>query len=154
MASRSLGLTFDVKLLWNTHHRNLMKKAHQLLGIYYPLINRNSKLSINNKLLIYTALIRPVLTYGCPTWSTLAPYRKAQLQTFQNKILRIIANAPWFVRNTTIHRDLNIISIIDFMLSLKDNYFQSASTHSNRTIANSHNYLFDPRLRYKRPKHS
>jgi hypothetical protein len=30
------------------------------------------------------------------------------IQRFQNKVLRGIVNAPWYVRNVDLHRDLNM----------------------------------------------
>jgi hypothetical protein len=30
------------------------------------------------------------------------------IQRFQNKVLRDIVNAPWYVRNVELHRDLNM----------------------------------------------
>ena len=30
------------------------------------------------------------------------------IQPFQNKVLRDIVNAPWYIRNTDLHRDLNM----------------------------------------------
>ncbi|GFY12364.1 hypothetical protein TNCV_284671 [Trichonephila clavipes] len=34
----------------------------------YPLFERNSALSRENKLLIYTLILRPVVTYAAPIW--------------------------------------------------------------------------------------
>ena len=44
-------------------------------------LNRSSKLKI------YTTLIRPVVTYGCETW-TLTSRNEQQLRIFERKILR------------------------------------------------------------------
>ena len=152
--AKYLGLIFDKKLIWKSHHINLMKKSHQLLGQFYPLINRKSKLSISNKLRIYKSYIRPILTYGCPTWSTLAPTRKIQLERVQNKILRIIADAPWFVKNATLHRDLQMVTLSEFMTNIRDKHFQRAEIHPNPTITQSHNYDLDVQLRFKRPRYA
>ena len=32
----------------------------------------------------------------------------AVIQRFQNKVLRDIVNAPWYIRNTDLHRDLSM----------------------------------------------
>lgn len=37
------------------------------------------------------------------------------LVSFQNKILRIATDAPWFVRNTQLHSELNMPTIEQFV---------------------------------------
>ncbi|GFW34266.1 hypothetical protein TNCV_3280461 [Trichonephila clavipes] len=38
-----------------------------------------------------------------------------RLYTFQNIQLRRAANAPWFVRNEVLHKDLNVPPLLDFI---------------------------------------
>ena len=47
------------------------------------------KLSLENKILIYKAMMKPVWTYGLQLWGSVAV---AILQRFQNKIIQIITN--------------------------------------------------------------
>jgi len=72
------------------------------------LIGRNSKLSLENKLLVYKAVIKPIWTYGIELWGCASKSNAAIIQRSQSKILRTIANSPWFVSNHTLHTDLNI----------------------------------------------
>jgi hypothetical protein len=58
----------------------------------YSLLHRKSALSIKNKILLYKVGIRPILTYGCPVFSSAAKTHLKKIQTTQNKILKMILN--------------------------------------------------------------
>nr|CAH7747252.1 unnamed protein product [Callosobruchus chinensis]CAH7753958.1 unnamed protein product [Callosobruchus chinensis] len=77
------------------------------------LIGRRSKLAIENKLLIYKAVIKPILTYGIELWGCASKSNTAILQQAQSKILRSIADALWYVSNQTLHRDFRIPYVSD-----------------------------------------
>ena len=47
-------------------------------------------------------------TYGIKLWRCTKPRNIAIIQIFQNKVLRAIFNAPWYVRNADLHRDLKM----------------------------------------------
>jgi hypothetical protein len=72
------------------------------------LIGRKSHLTTDNKLLIYKAVIQPIWMYGCELWECASKTNIHIIQRFQSKILREIANAPWFVSNHTLHTDFQI----------------------------------------------
>jgi hypothetical protein len=67
-----------------------------------------SKLSTSNKLLIYKTILKPIGTYGIQLWDTASTSNIEILERFQSKALRKIVNAPWYVPNTVIRRDLHI----------------------------------------------
>lgn len=72
------------------------------------LIGRKSHLSIENKLLIYKAVIKPIWTYGIELWGCASKSNTAIIQRAQSKILRALTDAPWYVSNHTLHTDLKI----------------------------------------------
>jgi hypothetical protein len=74
----------------------------------YWLMGRRSALSIHNKLILYTQILKPVWTYGIQLWGCTKPSNIAIIQRFQNKVLRAVVDAPWYVRNVDVHRDLNM----------------------------------------------
>lgn len=47
---------------------------------------------------LYLFSIHCIITYACPIWGNCASSHIKKMQSVQNKVLRIIANAPWFVR--------------------------------------------------------
>ena len=67
-----------------------------------------SALSLHNKLVLYSQMLKPIWTYGIQLWGCAAQNTIAVIQRFQNKVLRDIVNAPWYVRNVDLHRDLNV----------------------------------------------
>lgn len=106
--AKYLGLTLDAKLRWKAH----VKKKREELGIRYKkmywLLGRYSALSTHNKLLIYKQVLKPVWTYGIQLWGCTKQSNIKIIQTFQNKVLRGIVNAPWYIRNEDLHRDLKM----------------------------------------------
>jgi len=74
----------------------------------YWLIGKHSPLSLENKLLIYKAVLKPVLTYGIELWGCATKSNIALIQLYQSKLLRTTTNAPWYVSNQTLHSDLHI----------------------------------------------
>jgi hypothetical protein len=77
----------------------------------YWLLGRKSQLSLSNKLLLYKTILKPIWTYGIQLWGTASTSNIEILERFQSKALRIIIDAPWYVPNTLIRRDLQIPSV-------------------------------------------
>jgi len=77
------------------------------------LIGKKSHLSIENKLLIYKAVIKPVLSYGIELWGCASKSDIVIMQRCQSKILRAIANAPRYVTNHTLDKDFNTPYVSD-----------------------------------------
>ncbi|GFT84029.1 RNA-directed DNA polymerase from mobile element jockey [Trichonephila clavipes] len=66
--TKYLGIIFDKNLTWRTHIQHTRNKFRKIMFKLYPLIGRNSELSRDNKVLLFTAVMRPILAYGCPVW--------------------------------------------------------------------------------------
>jgi hypothetical protein len=101
-------MTLDAKLRWKAH----VKKKREELALRYKkmywLLGRNSSLSIHNKLLLYKQILKPVWTYGIQIWGCTRHSNIDNIQRFQNKVLRNIVKAPWYIRNNDLHRDLEV----------------------------------------------
>ena len=65
-------------------------------------------MDVRNKIRVYKTIITPAMFYGAAVWSHAATSHRNKIQVIQNKILRMIVNAPWYVRNTTIMKDQEI----------------------------------------------
>lgn len=72
---------------------------------------RKSQLSVKNKLLIYKVILKPIWTYGIQLWSTASNDNLEIIQRFQSKALGTIVNAPSYVSNNTLNRDLHIMTV-------------------------------------------
>ncbi|GBN84495.1 hypothetical protein AVEN_86678-1 [Araneus ventricosus] len=99
-----------------------------------PLIGRHSPLSLNSKVLLFKQILRPILTYSAPIWCITAKTHRRKIQMLQNKILRIMKNAPWFVRNDVIHKDLKIELIEDHVKTLSRKFFSQLQDYKNPRI--------------------
>jgi hypothetical protein len=89
-----------------------VKKKREELGLKYRqmfwLMGRRSAVTMHNKLVVYRQILKPVWTYGIQLWGCTKPNNIAIIQRFQNKVLRTIFDAPWYVRNADLHRDLRM----------------------------------------------
>ena len=75
----------------------------------YWLLGWRSDLSIPNKLRLYKQVLRPIWTYGIQLWGCAKKSNIDLIQYYQNRILRrSIVNAPWYSRNSDIHRELGV----------------------------------------------
>jgi len=53
------------------------------------------------------------------------------LQRFQNKYLRIIVNAPWYIINDTLYHNLNALYIRDEIKKISQKYADKMEEHPN-----------------------
>jgi hypothetical protein len=67
------------------------------------LFGRRSTLSIESKLLLYKAVLKPIWIYGIQLWGTASNSNNEILHRFQFKPLQSILNAPWYIHNHRIH---------------------------------------------------
>lgn len=106
-----LGLTLDRMLLFRSHIEKTKAKCNKIVRSLYPLINRRSKLCLQNKIAIYKQIISPVIQYAMPVWHTTAMTHRKSLQTLQNRTLKMILNVPFDTRNTIVHQLTNTKTI-------------------------------------------
>src|SRR5579872_5089558 len=146
-----LGLIFDEKLTWHANTSYLISKARKATFALYPLLNRRSRLSLKSKLLLYRTIILPSMAYGCVSWNTCKPYLHKKLQQRQNITLRIITDSRFYIRNTTIHRDLRQDTIRQHITKTVQKYYTKTDATNNPFIRRSH-ILSDPRRPYRLPR--
>lgn len=126
-----LGMHMDRRLTWNDHitiKRNQLDNKFKKL---YWLLRPKSQLSIENKLRIYKAVLKPIWIYGIHLWGTACNSNIEILQRFQSKTLRKILDSPWFVTNNIIHYDLNMPKIKDEIKRFSEKYLNRLSDHTN-----------------------
>ncbi|ENN83103.1 hypothetical protein YQE_00536, partial [Dendroctonus ponderosae] len=77
-----------------------------------------------------------------------------QLQATENKVLRMAIDAPWFVRNSKIYRDLEWEPLRDFLQRKAASTFEKAENHPFVELRNAVDYApEDAGPRKKRPRH-
>jgi hypothetical protein len=75
-------------------------------------LGKKSSISLENKLLLYKVIIKPIWTYGIELWGCSSKSNvNIIIQTFQYKTLRLIVGAPRYVSNQTLHPDLSITTV-------------------------------------------
>ena len=131
-----LGIHMEKRLTWHSHIWTKRKQLGLKLRSMYWLLCNTSKLSLENKLLIYKVMLKPVWTYGIQLWGTAAISNIIILQRFQSKILRIITNAPYYISNSRIHQDLGIPTVLDEIKAYSSKYIARLQQHPNVLAAN------------------
>ena len=145
-------MTLDARLKWKEHVKiktiEMKLKAEKLKW----LIGRRSKLSIQNKLLIYNQVIKPVWTYGIQLWGCTSKCNIEAIQRQQNKIIKNIANAPWYVRNSDLHNDLSVQTVPDIITMHADKHEKRLQIHANPEAAKLCKAVYTRRLKRTKPK--
>ena len=93
----------------------------------YWLIRRKSRLTAENKLLLYKFILKPIWTYGIQRWGCAKPSITKILQRIQSKMLCIAFNAPWYINNKTLQDDSGIPPVEDEIKRLTNNYIHNSS---------------------------
>lgn len=133
-SAKYLGMHIDQKLNWKLHiisKRNQIKDKFRQL---YWLLKTDSRLSIENKLLLYKTTIKPIWTYGLQLWGTAKKTNIKTIQRLQTKLLRTIVNAAWYVSNDDLHRDLNMKTVIEEIRHYSYKHQQQILQHDNHDI--------------------
>jgi hypothetical protein len=113
----------------------------------YWLLGRQSKLTKSSKLLAYKVVLEPIWTYGLQLWGTASTSNIEILERFQSKALRMITDAPWYVTNALLRRDLRIPSVKEEIQRLSPQYSARRNSHPNLLTANLKKQPTNRRLR-------
>ena len=104
---------------------NLCKKVG---SVYFMVVIEQ------NKITLYKTVIKPVWTYGIQLWGTASNSNIEILRRFQSKTLSSLINAPWYVTNGAIHRDLKIPAVKEEISKYSNRYSKRAIKHRNPLI--------------------
>ena len=118
----------------NRHISTLRKHLDLRTKELYWIIGKHSPLSLNNKLRIQKAILKPAWTYGIELWGCASPSDIAKIQRYQSKLLRLITNAPQFVTNQTLHQDLCIEAVRNVFRGKAAAHHKTLSEHPNPLI--------------------
>jgi hypothetical protein len=124
-------MTLDAKLRWKEHIKKKRDELNMKFRKIYWLLGRNSELSVHNKLILYKQVIRSVWSYGIQLWGCASNSNIQVIQRYQNKVLKCIVNAPWYVRNSDLHRDLGIETATDIIAKFAKSHEKRLQNHIN-----------------------
>ena len=116
------------------------------------LINARSQLSLDSKLTVHKAILRPIWTYGIELWGCSKPSNTKILQTFQSKMLRTISSAPRYVSNQILHSDFETQHVTEVIRINAKKYKNRSSQHGNQLIRAHFNPLADRRHKRSWPE--
>ncbi|GFY01795.1 hypothetical protein TNCV_1467871 [Trichonephila clavipes] len=95
----------DALMMMPDHHPDepfCVRALTELHDIEETMALANSHLSIENKVLLYTAVMRPIVAYACPVWGYATKTNINILDTLQNSLIRMIVKAIRYMRNDDI----------------------------------------------------
>jgi hypothetical protein len=69
-------------------------------------------------------------------WGTASTSNREILESFQSKALRLTVDAPWYVPNTIIRRDLHAPTVKEEIRRYSSQYSARLSAHPNDLLAN------------------
>lgn len=131
-----LGVLLDKTLTFAAHTQTTIEKVQKCIKIYYSLINRNSKLSQKNKIILYKVIFQSIILYGSPVWGDCAQAHKQKLQVVQNKILKLIMNLPYDYSTSLLHHVTQVKLINECIQSRVSRFRESCYFSENELISN------------------
>lgn len=120
-----LGIHLDKKLTFHYHIQKLIQRGNAILHFLYPFINKNSNLSQKLKITLYKVYTQTVLLYATPIWSSASLTNLKKLQTFENRMYRIILGKKTSeITNKEIFERIEEPPILHKMYQLWQKFFQ------------------------------
>jgi hypothetical protein len=129
-----LGLHLDRRLTWHKHIFTKRKQLAMTLNRMHWLLGRKPSLFTINKFLIFKAIFKPIWTYGIQLWGTASTTNIQILERLQSKGLHMIVDAPWYVPNTVIRRDLQTPTVKGEIRRYSSQYSARLSVHRNNLV--------------------
>jgi hypothetical protein len=141
------GLHLDRRLNWHEHIFTKRKQLGLTFNKMHWLFGRKPQLSTTNKLLLYKTILKLIWTYGIQLWGTASTSNIDILERFQSKVLRIFVDAPWYVLNSLIRKDLSCPTVKEEIRRYCSHYGDRLRTHPNHLAVN---LLWLPNRRIRR----
>ena len=109
-----LGVTFDCEGRRETTVDERINAYSRNVGVLYPLL-KDKYVPQKTKVIIYTTILRPVLTYGCEAWS-LSKTTKDSVVAAEMRTLRLIRGVTRLHRlRNEIRADLHVEDILSYI---------------------------------------
>ena len=125
-----LGVVIDPHLNWNAHTTNLVTQLRPISGLFFK-INRQSPKKI--LLLLYNSLVNSKLSYALEVWGNAPKTHINKLNTFQNKILRIVNKKPFDYHADSLYRENKILQVnnlykLKILIKAHSTYYKESSS--------------------------
>jgi len=136
--AKYLGVIVDRRLNFSKQVSAIRVRIRAAATKHLWLIDSRSKLSLSNKVTIHKQIIAPIWRYGCQIWSLACDSQIRRIQAAHNKIARTITGCEWYVRNTTLHKDLKLATVFEAINMHSSRYHDRLERHSNRLAKARH----------------
>jgi hypothetical protein len=123
-------MILDAKLRWKPHVKKQQEELKLKYRKMYWLMSRSSALSVYNKLMLYQ-LVKPIWTYGIQLLGCTSQSNKNIIQRLQNRVLRDIVDAPWYIRNDNLRKDLSVETINSVIKKYAQRHKKRLHRHNN-----------------------
>lgn len=138
--TKYLGVIFDRKLKWDKHTSYVLRRAKQRTGMLHAMHLPPQRLSTATRKVLYLSLIRPIITYGVPTWLGAAVSHKNPLYQYERTWIRKIYKIPWYTKTENVELTADFPLLKSFMLTLATNFYVNTRNHINPYISSIGNY--------------
>jgi ribonuclease HI len=103
--AKFLGVIFDCRLTWNAHIDYVVTKCRKRLGLLRSVSGNRWGAGKKSLLMLYRALIRPVLDYGAVAFCTASDTQRKKMETIQAQALRICCGAAHGTATTAVQNE-------------------------------------------------
>ena len=117
------------------------KNSAQRMGMLGPFLNRKSDIFVRNGVLLNKQLIRPMMSYACPTWWSAASSHVRRLRVLHSKYHRLATVAHWYVSNRQIHGDLIVPLFADHIRAQTESFDSKLADVVNPLVRQIGRYL-------------
>lgn len=92
-----LGILFHDRFDFCRHVDFVLKKAKKVYFTYNKVLSMSGGLPIKVKLLIYTQVIRPIISYAFPSWFGISSHQMERIRIWERAILRACLGLRSFI---------------------------------------------------------
>lgn len=103
-----LGLHMDSYLTWNAHIEYIKSKLSSLTGSLRNIVRCIPR---QVRYTIYNCLVKPHLMYLIEIWGSATKTKLGELQTIQNKIIKLLFRYPYLTPTTQIYKETKLLNI-------------------------------------------
>ncbi|KAJ1524669.1 hypothetical protein ONE63_011152 [Megalurothrips usitatus] len=132
---RYLGVHYDNNMTFQAHIRDLksrvIARTAQLDGLAIPL----GRCSEQTRQTLYEALIRPIITYGTPSWLGVADTWKEIIYIQERRWIRKIHKIPKYVKKEHVYTAANFPPLQHFLDTQAQNFRDKCWQHANPLVS-------------------
>ena len=121
---RYLGIYLDPRLNFNFHIQKIKEKCFRKLNFLKVL--KSKKCPLQTKIAVYNAMVRSNMDFGAPIFTRISEQNRKKLRSIQYHSMRIILNKKYGTSSSIMSEELNINSLEEHFLNLKNRYVNKA----------------------------